>query len=274
MINQWKSGAIAVVLLWSILAAAQASRPEDAIAFEQQGRLQEAAEVWRAVVAHNPNDAWALASLGVVLSKEQKYPEAATAYRKALTLNPRLPGLQLNLGLAEFKQGHFQSAIPPLSKALAADPGSSQARILLGMSYGAKRFDEAIKYLEPAAKADPANTELHQDLAQSCMRTKNYSCALEEFRKILEQDPNSAAAHILTGEALDGLQKTNEAIAEFEAAANIAPRQPELHFGLGYLYWKSHQYDDAKHAFEAELSIDPGNAQALAYEAVTERGFR
>ena len=97
------------------------------------------------------------------------------------------------------------------------------------------------------------------------MRTKNYSCALEEFRKILGQDPDSAAAHVLTGEALDGLQKTNEAIAEFEAAANIAPRQPELHFGLGYLYWKSHQYDDAKHAFETELSIDPGNPQALAY---------
>src|SRR6266700_1754386 len=75
MINQWKSGAITVALLWSILAAAQ---------------------VWRAVVAHNPNDAGALASLGVVLSKEQKYPEAATAYRKALTLNPPLPGLRLN----------------------------------------------------------------------------------------------------------------------------------------------------------------------------------
>jgi tetratricopeptide (TPR) repeat protein len=31
------------------------------------------------------------------------------------------------------------------------------------------------------------------------------------------------------------------------------------------LYWKSHQYEEAKAAFEAELSIDATNAQALAY---------
>ena len=43
------------------------------------------------------------------------------------------------------------------------------------------------------------------------------------------------------GEALDGLGKTPEAIAEFEAAAKISPNEPNVHFGLGYLYWKSQQ---------------------------------
>jgi len=44
-----------------------------------------------------------------------------------------------------------------------------------------------------------------------------------------------------------------------------APREPGVHFGLGYLYWKAHQNDQAKAEFEAELGIDPGNAQALAH---------
>src|SRR5581483_11520209 len=35
--------------------------------------------------------------------------------------------------------------------------------------------------------------------------------------------------------------------------------------GLGYLYWKSHKYDDAKKEFEAELAISPNHAQSLAY---------
>jgi tetratricopeptide (TPR) repeat protein len=38
-----------------------------------------------------------------------------------------------------------------------------------------------------------------------------------------------------------------------------------VHFGLGYLYWKSHQYDEAKREFENELSIDPNHPLALAY---------
>ena len=38
-----------------------------------------------------------------------------------------------------------------------------------------------------------------------------------------------------------------------------------MHFGLGYLYWKSRQYDEAKREFESELSIDPSQPQALTY---------
>src|SRR5207244_2768357 len=144
-------------------------------------------------------------------------------------------------GISEARMSEFQAAIAPFRAAIAAEPDNMQARTLLGLSYyGAKRFTEAVKSLQVAAKSDPGNTELRRVLAQSCLWAKDYSCALEEFRHILERDPDSAATHILTGEALDGLGRTPEAIAEFQAAAKAAPREPEVNFGLGYLYWKSH----------------------------------
>jgi tetratricopeptide (TPR) repeat protein len=70
---------------------------------------------------------------------------------------------------------------------------------------------------------------------------------------------------MLLGEALDGLGRTTEAISEFKAATKAAPREANLNFGLGYLYWKLRQYDEALPAFETELSVDPANPQALAY---------
>ena len=70
---------------------------------------------------------------------------------------------------------------------------------------------------------------------------------------------------MLTGEALDGLQKDSEAIAEFQEAAKVSPDEPDVHFGLGYLYWKSHQYDEAGSEFEKVLVLDPKHAQALTY---------
>jgi tetratricopeptide (TPR) repeat protein len=255
---------LSVVLCLCVVA--QTPGPSAALALPQNPELAEAEKDWRARVLQNPRDAAAQAALAIVLSKEGKYAEAVATYKKALSLDPQLPGLQLNLGLAEFKQGHFQTAIPALRAALAADPQNKQARTLLGMScYGAKRFAEAVKYLQIASKADPANTELHRILAQSCLSAKNYSCSLEEFRLVLQADPNSAAAHMLTGEALDGLGRTVEAIAEFQEAAKVTPTEPNVHFGLGYLYWKQHKYDDASNALEDELSVDPMNAQALAY---------
>jgi tetratricopeptide (TPR) repeat protein len=259
---------IVVVFFFLVFAPLRAQNPSEAIALQQAGRLPEAEQAWRQVVQQNPRDAEALASLGVVLSRQEKYGEAASAYRKALALKPKLPGIQLNLGLAEFKQGRFPAALAPLAAALKTEPQSMQARTLLGMSYyGAKRFADASKHLEVAAKADPANTELQHLLAQSCLWAKKYTCAVEGFRKILQQNPDSAPAHMLTGQALDGLGKTPEAIAEFHAAAQVAPREPNVNFGLGYLYWKQHQYDEAKVWFERELAVDPKHAQSLAYLA-------
>ena len=101
-------------------------------------------------------------------------------------------------------------------------------------------------------------------LAQSCLWARKFSCAQEEFRRILEQNPDSAPAHVLFGEALDGVGRTPEAITEFETAAKISPSEPNVHFGLGYLHWKSQQYDEAKSDFERELALDPNHAQALA----------
>ena len=56
---------------------------------------------------------------------------------------------------------------------------------------------------------------------------------------------------------LDGLGRTSEAIAEFQTAAKISPGEPNVHFGLGYLYWKTQQYDEARKEFERELALDP-----------------
>jgi tetratricopeptide (TPR) repeat protein len=247
-------------------ASARAQTPADAAALEREGKFAEAADAWRGVIKREPSDAAAWASLGLALARTQDYANAVTAYKKAAALNPKLPGLQLNLGLAEFKGNNLDAAIAPFRMALAADPKNQQARTLLGLSYyGTGKFGEAATHLEIAIKVEPSNAALHRLLAQSCLNAKKYPCALDEFKWLLEQNPDSVATHLLMGQALDGLSRTPEAIAEFQAAVKADAKAPNANFGLGYLYWKSHQYEEAERAFEAELGVDPDNAQALAY---------
>ena len=270
-----RSSKLTVILL-ALLATswAQSNTPAAAIALEQKGDLPQAAQAWRSFIASHPTDAGAYASLGVVLAKQQKYPEAVAAYKKALSLDPRLPGIEMNLGLAEFKQGHFQAAIAPLKAAAAKDAGNFQAHTLLGLSYyGDKQYEKAIEALRVAMQVDPTNVQLQQIVAQSCLWADQYQCALDGFRQILMTQPNSAAAHVLIGEALDGLGKTPEAIVEFQQAAQVSPHEPNVHFGLGFLYWKSQDYERAKAEFQAELTNDGDNAQAWAYLGDTEMKF-
>src|SRR5215472_834020 len=135
---------LAAALLSSFPVHAQSISPDAAVALEREGNFAGAEGVWKQWLRSHGRDAGAFASLGVVLSKQEKYTEASTAYRKALALNPKLAGIQLNLGLAEFKQGHFEAAIAPFKAALAEQSPKAQnahARTLLGLScYGAKRF--------------------------------------------------------------------------------------------------------------------------------------
>lgn len=258
--------ALVIFLLFAAIAWAQSPMAKQAASYEQQGRWAEAAQAWRDVIRQNPKDALAFANLGLVLSKQQKYSEAVAAYESAMALRPELPGLQLNIGLAEFKRGHFQSAIAPLQAVISGDPGNLQARTLLGLSYyGEHRFADAADNLQIVANAGSDNPELLQTLAQSCMWAKKYQCSLAAIKQMLEKDPDSASAHIMTGQALDGLGHDAEAIAEFQTAAKISPKEPNVHFAIGYLYWKAYEYEKARPEFQAEIANDPHNSQAMAY---------
>jgi len=55
------------------------------MAFEQQGNLEEAAQVWKAITERNPPDGKAFASFEIVLLRQQKYGEAWVS--KATTAN-------------------------------------------------------------------------------------------------------------------------------------------------------------------------------------------
>lgn len=256
----------AALLLFTAIVWGQSPLAKQALSYEQQGRWEEAAQAWRDVIRQNPKDAIAFANLGLVLSRQQKYSEAVAAYKSALALHPELPGLQLNMGLAEFKRGNFQSAIAPLLAVLSGDSGNLQARTLLGLSYyGEHRFADAADNLQIVANAGSDNPELLQTLAQSCMWAKKYQCSLGAIRKMLEKDPNSPSAHIMTGQALDALGHDAEAIVEFQTAAKMSPKEPNVHFAIGYLYWKAYQYDKARPEFQAEIANDPHNSQAMAY---------
>ena len=72
---------------------------------------------------------------------------------------------------------------------------------------------------------------------------------------------------MLLGQALDGLEKRPKRSQNLSNIVESNPNEPNVHFGLAYLYWKSQRYDEAKKEFQAELALDPKHASSLAYLA-------
>jgi len=216
--------------------------------------------------SQTPNsEALTQANLGVAAAHKEDYRAAIQAYKRAIAIDPNLPGIYLNLGLAWFKLGNFSEAAAAFEQANNKSP-SEQGTTLLAMSdFGLHRYKQASHLLAPLAAANPANTELSYLLAKCYLWSGQYDAATTLFKKLMDRDPNSAAVHMLMGEALDADDKTADAAIEFEAAAKADPAQPDVHFGLGFLYWKLRRYDDAERELRAELKNNPKSAQSFAY---------
>jgi len=75
---------------------------------------------------------------------------------------------------------------------------------------------------------------------------------------------------MLAGEALDEMNDHLGATQQFRAAVKANPKEPNVHFGLGYLLWTQEQYEEAAQEFQAELANVPNRLQALTYLADTE----
>jgi tetratricopeptide (TPR) repeat protein len=257
----------AVLLSLASAVFAQSSR-QDALALEQQGRNDEAEQAWRSIADADPHNAEAFAHMGLIAAREQHLDQAIPLYRQAQALNPNLPGLQMNLGLALFKSNDFRDAIKPFTAELRKHPGDQRLTILLGMAhYGMGDYLVAIPYLKRAAERDPQNLTLRLTLAHSCLWSKQYPCVLEVYKQMLALNAESAEADMLAGEALDAGGDNAGATQQFRAAVKANPKEPSVHFGLGYLLWEQSQFEEAAREFQAELDNDPKQAQARAYLA-------
>src|SRR5438046_4631399 len=72
---------------------------------------------------------------------------------------------------------------------------------------------------------------------------------------------------MLAGEALDEMNDHVGATQQFRAAVKANPKEPNVHFGLGYLLWTQSEYEEAAQEFQAELANVPNHLQALTYLA-------
>ena len=70
---------------------------------------------------------------------------------------------------------------------------------------------------------------------------------------------------MLAGEALDEMKDNEGSTKMFRAAVAANPREPNVHFGLGYLLWTQKIYPEAAREFELELANDPQHVQSLVY---------
>jgi tetratricopeptide (TPR) repeat protein len=252
----------AILLSLPLTAAAQSedidgefTRATEAM---REGRLDDAAAAFEAVVKARPTFAEASFNLGLVRQEQGRYDEAIKSFQHVLALQPHLRGANLFLGITEFRLNHLDKAHIAVAKETANFPRDANAWMWLGVVCLAQDHpEEAVEALDRADKLKPDDPDIlyHRGRAHLLVSKDSYA----EMFKI---DPHSWRVHRVLAQANAEADRHLDAIAEYEAAIKLAPTQPGLHEELGSEYRNANKIPEAEAAFKRELEIDPNNVLA------------
>ena len=125
-----------------------------AVALHQQGKLNEAAAVYQALLAKNANDPTALHLLGVVHLQSGHHAQAVELIGRAITLVPNEASFHSNLAEAYRHLGKFDQAVESCLTALRLRPDYPEACNNLALALQAQgkykaavaRFGDALKF--------------------------------------------------------------------------------------------------------------------------------
>jgi tetratricopeptide (TPR) repeat protein len=268
-----------------------------AIQHHQAGRLQAAEQIYRQILAIQPNQADAIHLLGVMAHQAgqhelaveyirraiglngnasafhnnlgeayralRRIPEAVACYRRALELKPDHAEAHSNLGAALNDQGKPDEAIACCRRALELRPNCAEAHNNLGVAFKDRgSLDDAIACYRRARELKPDFAVAHYNLGNALKDQGNLDEALACYRRALELKPDYAEAHGNLGIALQRQARPDEAIACYRRALELKPDFAAVYNNLGFLLDDQGKLDEAVACYRRALDLKPDYAEA------------
>lgn len=124
------------------------------------------------------------------------------------------------------------------------------------------RPDEALSYYEEAFLRE-GRESLHQiRLAHLALARGDEEEAVATLCRAIEVDPTSVPARIALGFEYQSQGYQAEALVQFEVAARLRPRYPDLQYNLGLLYDAQGRSEEALRCLRRALEVNPNYFQA------------
>jgi tetratricopeptide (TPR) repeat protein len=193
-----------------------------ALEHHQRGRLAEAEQIYRRILAADPDHVGSLNFLGVIEHQGGRHENAIGLIGKAIEVNDRIPDCHNNIGEALRALGRFEEAIRHLNRAVALDPGFAEAHNNLGSALAAQRnLEPAIDAFRRALALEPRLLQAQTNLGNALKQSGRFDEAAAAFRAGLALEPGNADAHNNLGVALQLQGRLDEAAACFRRAIEL-----------------------------------------------------
>lgn len=243
--------------------------PQDlanALALHQAGQLDSAAQMYRSILAREPENSDALHLLGVLHHQQGDHARAVELIIQAVALNPRAWGFHANLAEAYRAQGQLERAVDCCRESLRLRPESLDARYNLGLAMqGLGRREEAAEQFRQALRLKPDCAAAHNNLGLVLREEGKLDEALSHFRRAVQTDPAFAPAQTNLGQMLLDSGQPTEALPYCREAVRLQPDLAALHHNLGNVLRGLGQLAEARACYREALRLSPDLAASHAH---------
>jgi len=236
------------------------------VLYLKKGDVTRALDYFSQAINANPADTSALFNRALAFSRNGRIREAIDGYRTLLAQQPSHFEGQYNLAIVLIKQGDKEAGAAELEKAAKLASGKRKARALY--SLGLARRDlgqkaEASSAFEEAIRLRPGDAELRVALVTLEPDTpEGQASALAQYLQILELSPHYPPALVNMASILSAQHKRREAEHALRQAIQFEPEYARAHSVLGQLLLADKRWQAARTEFEWLLQRDPDREDA------------
>jgi tetratricopeptide (TPR) repeat protein len=234
-----------------------------ATGLQRLGKLGEADQLYRRILAVEPNHFGALCGLGSVRCRQDQLDVAMGLFRRAAVVGGPSAEAPLSIARMLAALNHPREAVVFCRAALAFAPDHAEAHFVLANALCVlERRDEAIVHYAGTLAARPDDVAAHKNLGDALQALGRFEEAIGAYRAAIAGDPEHADAHNNLGNALAALGRPEEAIGHYRKALALRPGHAGVHGNAGGVLRLMGRLDEAAAHYRQAVAAAPGYAEA------------
>ena len=226
---------------------------QQGIAAHNEGKLQDAERLYRAILQSQPAHPDANHNLGVLAVSINKADAALPLFKSALEANPKIEQFWLSYIDALIKEQQIEAAKQVIQQAKNQGVGGEKLNSLNARL-------APISQIENADSSNPSEAQLSSLL--ECYQNGRLNDAEKLATSITQKYPTHPFSWKVLGAVLKQTGRTTESLTAMQTSAQLAPQDAEAHSNLGATLNQLGRFEEAEASYKQAVALEPDYVNA------------
>jgi predicted TPR repeat methyltransferase len=233
-----------------------------AIGLHRAGRLDDAANMYREILASQPDHADANYLFGMLCFQRRDLDPALSHVAESVRLVPANATFIADLGRIQKARGELTAATSSLERAVGLDPQSAATWVALGDARTASsRFDEAVDAYRRAIAIAPDLAMAHNNLGVALKALRQLEPAIEALQRAIALRREYADAWVNLLNTIGNLGDPAAATSALNQAIEMAPDSLDIRVRIAYQLFYAERFEESLAQCEMALAQSQENTE-------------